>query len=120
MDRDRGEPHDSSPPTPPYIRVRIRRFDRLSWLGTATVARPSDLNKAFDRAMASAGLLLSRQGPRGLPAVFAARARPTPQRRSFAKRVGPYLHCFQTMARSRPLVPLSRSRNTDRLSHNPK
>ena len=72
MDRDRGEPHDSSPPTPPYIRVRIRRFDRLSWLGTATVARPSDLSEAFDRAMASAGLLLSRQGPRGLPAACAA------------------------------------------------
>src|SRR5882762_3222639 len=71
-DRDRGEPHDSSPPTPPYIRVRIRRFDRLSWLGTATVARPSDLSEAFDRAMASAGLLLSRQGPRGLPAACAA------------------------------------------------
>src|SRR5438309_4494284 len=72
FDRDRGESHDSSPPTPPYIRVRIRRFDRLSWLGTATVARPSDLSEAFDRAMASAGLLLSRQGPRGLPAACAA------------------------------------------------
>jgi hypothetical protein len=32
MDRDRGESHDSSPPTPPYVRVRIRRFDRLSTL----------------------------------------------------------------------------------------
>jgi hypothetical protein len=29
-DRDRGEPRDSSPPTPPYIRVRIRRFTGLS------------------------------------------------------------------------------------------
>jgi hypothetical protein len=28
--RDRGEPRGSSPPTPPYIRVRIRRFARLS------------------------------------------------------------------------------------------
>src|SRR6266851_1235064 len=72
VDRDRGESHDSSPPTPPYIRVRIRRFDRLSWLGTATVTRPSDLSEAFDRAMASGGLLLSRQGPRGLPAACAA------------------------------------------------
>src|SRR5260370_33130256 len=27
--RDRGEPHDSSPPTPPYVRVRIRRFGGL-------------------------------------------------------------------------------------------
>src|SRR6202035_5781109 len=28
--RDRGEPCGSSPPTPPYIRVRIRRFDGLN------------------------------------------------------------------------------------------
>ncbi len=27
---DRGEPHGSSPPTPPYVRVRIRRFGGLS------------------------------------------------------------------------------------------
>jgi integrase/recombinase XerD len=27
--RDRGESRDSSPPTPPYIRIRIRRFGRL-------------------------------------------------------------------------------------------
>src|SRR5262249_15793982 len=27
--RDRGEPHGSAPPTPPDIRVRIRRFDGL-------------------------------------------------------------------------------------------
>ena len=30
--RDRGEPHDSSPPTPPCVRVRTRRFDGLSRL----------------------------------------------------------------------------------------
>src|ERR1700720_2699297 len=28
--RDRGEPRGSAPPTPPYVRVRIRRFGRLS------------------------------------------------------------------------------------------
>jgi hypothetical protein len=27
--RDRGESRDSSPPTPPYVRVRIRRFGEL-------------------------------------------------------------------------------------------
>ena len=30
MDRDRGEPRGSSPPTPPCIRVRTRRFGGLS------------------------------------------------------------------------------------------
>ena len=42
MDRDRGESHDSSPPTPPYIRVRIRRFDRLSTVGVSRRAGESD------------------------------------------------------------------------------
>ena len=30
IDRDRGEPRGSAPPTPPYVRVRIRRFEKLS------------------------------------------------------------------------------------------
>ena len=29
-DRDRGKPHSSAPPTPPDMRVRIRRFGELS------------------------------------------------------------------------------------------
>lgn len=37
--------------------------------GAATVARPSDLKNSFDKAMLSAGLAASRQGPCGLPAV---------------------------------------------------
>ena len=43
-DRDRGESRDSSPPppTPPYIRVRIRRFDRLSTVGVSRRAGESD------------------------------------------------------------------------------
>ena len=28
-DRDRGEPRGPAPPTPPYVRVRIRRFEKL-------------------------------------------------------------------------------------------
>src|SRR5216684_4818147 len=41
-DRDRGEPRGSSPPTPPYIRVRIRRFDGLSTVGVSRRAGESD------------------------------------------------------------------------------
>src|SRR5450756_1517706 len=33
-DRDRGEDRSSAPPTPPYVRVRIRRFD---WLCVSTL-----------------------------------------------------------------------------------
>src|SRR5947209_1528430 len=31
--RDRGNGHPFSPPTPPYVRVRIRRFRKLSPVG---------------------------------------------------------------------------------------
>jgi hypothetical protein len=30
INRDRGKPRGSAPPTPPYVRVRIRRFGGLS------------------------------------------------------------------------------------------
>src|SRR5215831_1290995 len=89
---DRGQPHGCTPPTPPDIRVRIRRFGGLSELGSATETRPSEAKKRFGIAMVSAGLFASRQGPCGLPAVCAARSRPTPQRRSSAKRVRPRFH----------------------------
>ena len=39
--RDRGKPRGSTPPTPPYIRVRIRRFDRLSYFRTWSRGNPS-------------------------------------------------------------------------------
>src|ERR1700682_4424556 len=29
IDRDRGEPRGSAPPTPPCVRVRTRRFEKL-------------------------------------------------------------------------------------------
>src|SRR5437764_3162025 len=57
--------------------------------GTATEARPSDLKKTIGIAMVSAGLFAIRHGPCGLPAVCAAKSRPTPRRRSLAKRVRP-------------------------------
>src|ERR1700738_3581732 len=84
--RDRGEPHGPSPPTPPYVRVRIRRFDGLSGMTAAREGRPSEAREAFGKARANAALLLSRHGPWGLPAVVAAKARPTSRRGSSTKR----------------------------------
>src|SRR5215216_7186092 len=46
---------------------------------SAMEVRPSEPKKAIGIAVVSAGLLASRQGPCGLPAVRAARSRPTPQ-----------------------------------------
>ena len=40
--RDRGEPHDSAPPTPPDMRVRIRRFGELSQERTVNLGIPSE------------------------------------------------------------------------------
>ena len=39
--RDRGEPRGSTPPTPPYIRVRIRRFERFLYCRTWRLGRPN-------------------------------------------------------------------------------
>src|SRR5499427_10755086 len=33
-DRDRGEPRGSAPPTPPCVRVRTRRFEKLRYTPT--------------------------------------------------------------------------------------
>src|SRR5215467_5085418 len=118
--RDRGAPHDTAPPTPPYVRVRIRRFGELCGLLGTREGRPSVAKKAVGNAMARAGLLLIRHGPCGLPAVGAARATSTPRLISCANLVRPRFHCFQAMARSRRLVHCSRARNTVGVSQKPK
>ena len=120
QNRDRGAPHDAAPPTPPYVRVRIRRFGELSGLLGTREGRPSAAKKAFGNAMTRAGLLLIRHGPCGLPAVGAARATLTPRFISCANLVRPRFQCFQAMARSRRLVHCSRARNTVGVSQKPK
>lgn len=82
--------------------------------------KPSEARKVSGKAMASAGLLLSRQGPCELPAALAAKSLPTPQRRSSAKRAGPRFHCLQAIARKRRLIHWSSPRNTDGVSQKPK
>src|SRR5690242_9933067 len=96
--------------------------DSVDYAGccAATEAKPSALKNAIGMAMVSAGLFASRQGPCGLPAVCAARSRPTPQRRSSAKRVSPRFHCFQAMARNRRLSHWSSVSNTDGVWQKPK
>ena len=77
--RDRGAPHDAAPPTPPYVRVRIRRFGELCGLLGTREGKPSPAKDELGNAMARPGLLLIRHGPCGLPAVVAARAASTPR-----------------------------------------
>ena len=69
LNRDRGESRDSSPPTPPYVRVRIRRFAGLSTDGF--VLRPCQrLNRGFPRAGFGPSSSAVRASP--FPAVLKA------------------------------------------------
>ena len=80
--RDRGEPRGSSPPTPPYIRVRIRRFGGLSVHGLLMSGRPRRRKRALVKARCRASQKLSRQGPFGLKMASLASRSETLRRRS--------------------------------------
>ena len=43
IDRHRGGGHPPTPATPPYVRVRIRRFEKLLCYSSTSEGRPSDL-----------------------------------------------------------------------------
>ena len=58
--RDRGKPRGSSPPTPPYMRVRIRRFRDLSREGRRFVSPFADGSFAAPRFLS--GFTLSAPG----------------------------------------------------------
>jgi hypothetical protein len=77
--RDRGKPHGSSPPTPPYVRVRIRRFGGLSYRPPVNLGIPSQSKKALGSAIEVPDCSLAstdrerfppygRQGPYSRPA----------------------------------------------------
>ena len=82
VNRDRGEPRGSSPPTPPYIRVRIRRFGGLSVHGLLMSGRPRRRKRALVKARCRASQKLSRQGPFGLKMASLASRSETLRRRS--------------------------------------
>ena len=84
INRDRGSL--AAPPFPHHRTCGSASGGSVDYAGCgiAMEAKPSERKKSVRSAMASAGLLLSRQGPCGLPAVRAAKSRPTPRRRSSA------------------------------------
>jgi len=101
FDRDRGKDRASAPPTPPYVRIRIRWFDWLCYRPSTKDGSPNEVRAAFDRAMPRSGLWLTCHGPRRLPAVFAASSSLTPRRTSSANRLRPVFHCRQKAQRTR-------------------
>ena len=76
--RDRGEPFGSAPPTPPCVRVRTRRFEKLRQRISTRVGRPSDLKWALESPTERALLRARCQGPRPLLAIL----RSSPETRS--------------------------------------
>jgi hypothetical protein len=56
--RDRGEPRDSSPPTPPYIRITYTAVRRIKWKGylSTRFGSPSAAKYRAGSAITSAGL----------------------------------------------------------------
>src|ERR1700719_75768 len=69
-DRDRGEPRGSAPPTPPCVRVRTRRFEKLRQRASINGGRPSDLKWALESPTERALLRAMYHGPRPLSAVL--------------------------------------------------
>ena len=77
----------AAPPLPhhrAYGSVHGGSADYAVWAWAREARRRVLRKSSLGSAMASAGLLLIRQGPWALPAVCAARSRPTPLRRNSA------------------------------------
>src|SRR5512132_3973279 len=115
-----GEPRGSTPPTPPCIRVRTRRFDGLSGLLTGDGREAERFQGGIGDCDGERGAVAESPGPvrasGGLSRQVLADAAPAQLR----KAVRPRFHCFQAMARSRRLTHWSRLRDTDGVSQMPK
>ena len=119
--RDRGEPRGSSPPTPPDMRVRIRRFGGLSYRTHSQSRNPERVEVSIgQRDMRAPGESASRHGPWALPAVCRGESVLTPRFRSSANRTVPRFHCFQIADRSLRRIHCSSPSSTDGVSHLPK
>jgi hypothetical protein len=117
--RDRGRPHDLSPPTPadrrvtsPAVRWSQGRSQPANRLG-----RPSAAQARGGRASARAGLGLSRHGPWADLPVFPAHGRPPPRGRSSRAPLRP--QGLPWSLRSRRRIHGSRARRGARTSAKP-
>ncbi len=100
--RHRGSGYPLAPPTPPYIRVRIRRFGRLSLSWTSEAGRARQSRHWAGRWR---NVMASRQG-RG---AVAFSRRETAHSELSADR----FRCFQITDRSRRRIHRSRSCSTE-------
>src|SRR5258705_13679475 len=69
-DRDRGEPCGSTPPTPPYVRARIRRFEKVPEPPSIREGRPRAFKGGMGGSPERAVLWPRDQRSRAPAAVF--------------------------------------------------
>src|SRR5829696_10565637 len=103
-DRDRGEPRGSAPPTPPYVRVRIRRFGGLSAGLGAHGGQTKRPEEGFGERKGESGAVAEPPGAMRGAGGLCRQGAPDPSRRSSANRVRPRFHCCQAIARRRRLI----------------
>ena len=121
MNRDRGRPHDLRPPTPPYVRVRIRRFMKPCQRVDAGFLRglraQAFRKKRFGIATFIGFILDMADGPFREAAKIRTSFPETPIATRFLYRVWQFLiHCFAMKHRRRLRIQLSRSGNVVEVS----
>src|SRR5580693_2656253 len=119
-DRHRGGGLPPTPATPPYVRVRIRRFEKLRRHSSTSEGRPSDLKYAFESPTERALAFARYQGPSPLPAVLLASRERTPSSIRASRRRRGVFHCRHIAALSRIRTQRVRPINTSGVSQNPK
>ena len=119
-DRHRGSDCPLTPATPPCVRVRTRRFEKLRCYSSTSEGRPSDLKWALESPTERALAFARYQGPSPLPAVLLANRGRTPSSISAARRRRGVFHCRHIAALRRNRTQRVSANNTSGVSQKPK
>ncbi len=95
------------------MRVRVRRFSAVKLKRFKQLWNPERVEVRNRKRAWQSRLWASRQGPWGLPAVWAARSVPMIRWRSLANRTLPRFHCFRdhgSQPMPDPLIQISQDR----------
>src|SRR3954451_15471489 len=112
-DRDRGEPRGSAPPTPPYVRARIRRFGGLRDRGSRHGGQAERSENGFGEGHVQRGAIAEPpgavRGSGGLCRQVLAHPAPTQLRKAGAPAL-PLLPGDRPQASPDPLVKTAQHR----------
>src|SRR5215210_3242871 len=89
--RDRGEPRGSAPPTPPYVRVRIRRFGGLSAGLGAHGGQTERPEEGFGESTGESGAVTEPPGAMRGTGGLSRQGAPDPEPAQFRKAGAPAL-----------------------------